>query len=212
MDKKKVMRSLQYPGKKLYWFGPKVYYNIGDLITIFSTYLIEKPHDLFMDFMGEMRKKEESSIRLSFWPKKQCPNISFWRKSCSSGYQGPIFGPVKFEMTIRHPGGKADQAAGYTQKSGAWRRSQSQTVITVQMVFQVIKQDETILVESRSRTGWVKHRVGLWTDYRVDSWEPKEHNGPKLLKCRPTEDLTASLLPHGKAPQPVIESKVTLET
>lgn len=33
-----------------------------DLISRFRTYFVEKPQDLFMDFMGEMRKRKKKNL------------------------------------------------------------------------------------------------------------------------------------------------------
>lgn len=53
-----------------------------------------------MDFMGEMREKEESKISLGFWPEKWCPNFSLWKKSCKGGYQRFIFDSVKLRWLL----------------------------------------------------------------------------------------------------------------
>lgn len=60
----------------------------------------------------------------------------------------------------------------------------------------------------------VKHRAGgagLWTECKVDSWKLKKSDSSRLLKHRMIEDLKASVLPHSRAPTPVLESKVASE-
>lgn len=47
----------------------------------------------------------------------------------------------------------------------------------------------------------------MWTEHRVDSWEPKEHDDLRLSKHRTTEDLKVSVMPQGTAPPRVLETK-----